>query len=168
VPSAIPTVTSSSTVDSITQTSATLNGAVTVTGGVNATEHGFNYGTTTDLSAAVGTTTGGALSGAASFTASLARDISSLVCGTTYYFRAYAVNTAGTGYGSIQSFSTAACDVPAVPAAESAPAQHSVSYSGSSSSGFYSWLVLANPLIQRTPAPTAPSPSVVKEFVMVQ
>ena len=33
----------------------------------------------------------------------------SLSCGTKYYYQAYATNSAGTGYGSIASFTTAAC-----------------------------------------------------------
>ncbi|KKS11141.1 MAG: Fibronectin type III domain protein [Parcubacteria group bacterium GW2011_GWB1_41_5] len=104
-----PTVTTSATVDPIGQLSATLNGDITATGGQNATQHGFAYGTSATLVTVIATTTGGAFSGTGAFTSSSARSISSLSCGTTYYYRAYASNDYGTGYGTIQNFETLAC-----------------------------------------------------------
>ncbi|MDE1875133.1 MAG: peptidoglycan-binding protein, partial [Patescibacteria group bacterium] len=47
--------------------------------------------------------------GAQSGTASFSTSVSSLTCNTTYYVRSYATNLGGTGYGSIQSFTTSAC-----------------------------------------------------------
>ncbi|HEU5114832.1 MAG TPA: peptidoglycan-binding protein, partial [Candidatus Paceibacterota bacterium] len=111
---ASPTVTTSAA-SSLAQTSATLNGSITATGGADATQSGFAYGTTSDLSAVIATSTLGAQTGAASFSSS----VSSLTCNTTYYARAYATNGTGTGYGSIVSFTTSACSVAA---AASAPA----------------------------------------------
>jgi len=104
-----PTVTTSATVASITPGSATLNGSITATGGVNATAHGFSYGTVTNLSPAIATTTGGAFTGTGAFTSASARNLSSLSCGTSYYYRAYATNSVGTGYGTIVSFTTGSC-----------------------------------------------------------
>ncbi len=86
----------------IADVSATLNGSISDTGGSDATQHGFAYGTTPDLSTVIATTTIGAKSGAGSFSGSVA----GLEPGTTYYVRAYATNSAGTGYGSIVSFVT--------------------------------------------------------------
>jgi len=87
----------------ITSTGATLNGAITNTGGADATQSGFAYSTSANLTTGVSTSTLGAQSGTASFNSSLA----TLTANTTYYFRAYATNSAGTSYGSIQSFTTA-------------------------------------------------------------
>jgi hypothetical protein len=88
-----------------------LGGSITSTGGYDANQHGFVYGNNSDFSSVVGTTTGGSFSGTGSFVASQAISLSSLVCGTTYYYRAYATNDVGTDYGSTSSFSTSACPV---------------------------------------------------------
>jgi hypothetical protein len=101
----VPTVTTSAA-SSIDQTIATLNGLIDSVGGENATEHGFAYGTASDLSTVIATSTLGAHS-----TGAFTENITGLTCNTTYYSRAYATNTAGTGYGSIVSFSTSACPV---------------------------------------------------------
>lgn len=95
---------STSAASSVTSSSGTLNGSITATGGANATQSGFAYSITANLTSGVSTTTLGAQTGTASFSSS----VSSLSANTTYYFRAYATNSAGTGYGSIQSFTTAA------------------------------------------------------------
>jgi hypothetical protein len=104
-----PTLTTASA-SSLSTTGATLNGEITDTGVTveagagNVDEHGFAYGTASNLSTTIATSTLGAL-GETTFNQS----ISGLTCGTTYYYRAYARNSAGTGYGSIQSFDTSAC-----------------------------------------------------------
>ena len=134
-----PTVTTSITVDSITQTSATLNGNITGNGGSDTTEHGFAWGTSATLTSGTATTTGGAFSGTGAFTSNLARNLSSLSCGTTYYFRAYAINTVGTGYGIIQSFNTSSCNTaPGAPTGVSAVAgngQVTVSFTAPADTG---------------------------------
>ncbi|HTK33276.1 MAG TPA: peptidoglycan-binding domain-containing protein [Candidatus Paceibacterota bacterium] len=103
-----PTVTTQSAT-SISTSSATLNGNITATGGADATQHGFAYGTVSDLSTVIATTTLGSQVGTGAFSYST----TTLVCGTTYYFRPYATNSAGTGYGSVTSFTASAC--PAAP-----------------------------------------------------
>lgn len=85
-----------------TDTTATLAGAITVTGGSNATQSGIAYGTSSTLATTIATTTLGAQTGTASFSSS----VTGLTGSTTYYFRAYATNTGGTGYGLIQTFTT--------------------------------------------------------------
>ena len=97
-----PTVTASST--ATTTTTATLNAMITDIGGENATARGFNYGTTAAYGA---TTTDSGSYGTGPFTTSL----SGLTCNTTYYTRAYATNTTGTGYSSGNTFTTASCPV---------------------------------------------------------
>jgi len=87
---------------SIDYDSATLNGSIDITGGENATQHGFAYGTDSALSTVIATTTLGAYSGTGTFN----ETINSFDPSTTYYFRAYATNGGGTGYGSILNFTT--------------------------------------------------------------
>lgn len=99
----IPTLTTAAA-SSVSDTSTTLNGSIDTLGGENATDRGFEWG----LTNAYGTTTTEPGShSAGSFTSSL----SSLTCATPYHFRAYAVNSAGTGYGSDQTFTTSLCPV---------------------------------------------------------
>jgi peptidoglycan hydrolase-like protein with peptidoglycan-binding domain len=102
----IPTITTSPA-SSVTTTGATLNAEITATGGVDAIESGFTYGTASDLSTTMATSTLGAQTGTATFDEA----ITGLTCATTYYYRAYATNSAGTGYGSIVDFTTSACPV---------------------------------------------------------
>ena len=99
-----PTVTTQSA-SSVTATSATLNGNITATGGANPTVRGFAWGTNSSLSdgdTATTTDTAGQPFSAGSFTGSL----SSLSGSTAYYFRPYATNSAGTSFGTIQTFTT--------------------------------------------------------------
>ncbi len=99
-PAVAPTV-STAAPGSVTTTSAVLGGNVTADGGDNVTERGVVYSTsnntptTADAKATNGT-------GIGTFSAT----ISTLMPGTTYYVRAYAVNSAGTSYGSSISFTT--------------------------------------------------------------
>ena len=82
-----------------------MNGDITATGGDNATDRGFAYGTDSTLATVIATTTESGSFGTGTFTFAA----SSLTCNTTYYNRAYATNPNGTGYGTISSFSTSAC-----------------------------------------------------------
>ena len=80
--------------------SAMLHG--TKTGGDNATQHGFAYSTDSSLSSSVTTTTLGVLNSNSSFS----NFITGLSSDETYFFRAYATNNGGTGYGTIKGFLT--------------------------------------------------------------
>ncbi|MEK7184701.1 MAG: hypothetical protein AAB683_01010, partial [Patescibacteria group bacterium] len=90
---------------SITTTGAVLNASITDTGGSNATATGFVYSTESDFISPIATTTEGAFSG----TGSISSSVTSLTCASTYYFRPYTTNSAGTAYGSSLNFSTSAC-----------------------------------------------------------
>ncbi len=82
----------------INGSSGNLNG--TKTGGDDATQHGFAWGTNSGLNGGdTATTTLGAKTSNSPFTSTV-----SLSNNTTYYFRAYGTNAAGTGYGIIRSF----------------------------------------------------------------
>lgn len=83
-----------------TATSITCTGNVTGDGGVTVTERGFCYSTSqypvnTGSHVAIGTGTG-----------EFSGSIIGLTINTTYYVRAYAVNSLGVGYSEQQSFTT--------------------------------------------------------------
>ncbi len=93
-----PTVTTNFAVPGFN--AASIHG--TKTGGNNATQHGFAYSTDSALSTGVSTTTLGTLDGNHAFSSF----ITGLSSDQTYYYRAYATNSSGTGFGSIKSFAT--------------------------------------------------------------
>jgi hypothetical protein len=86
----------------ITQTSALVAGAVTSDAGAAVTVRGFCYSTGNNPQISNDTVQVGA--GLGTFSAILRN----LNAGSTYYFRAFAVNTGGVGYGLEQSFQTPA------------------------------------------------------------
>ena len=104
-----PTVTTNSA-SSISVGTATLNGNITATGGANATIEGFASSTNSALSSGVATSSVSGSFGTGTFTGSMG----GLTGNTTYYFRAYATNSGGTGYGSILNFLTLP-DIPGTP-----------------------------------------------------
>ena len=97
----VPTVTTSQ-VTNIQQTSATGGGNVTNSGGANVTERGICWGTSHNP------TTSGSHASNGTGTGSYTVNMSGLSPGTTYYVRAYAINSQGTAYGSEVTFTTAA------------------------------------------------------------
>ena len=97
---AVPTV-STNQVINITQTSATGGGKVTSDGGASVTERGVCWSTshnptTADSHANSGTAGMGPFS----------VNMNGLTANTTYYVRAYAINSTGTSYGNEVSFTT--------------------------------------------------------------
>ncbi len=90
------------TVTGITYNSASSGGNITSSGGANVTARGVCWNTSANPTTANSKTTDG--SGTGSFTSA----ITGLLPGTTYHLRAYATNSAGTGYGSDVNFVTAA------------------------------------------------------------
>jgi hypothetical protein len=93
----LPSVTTA-TATGVTSTGATLGGNVTNDGNATVTERGVVYATTqtpttSNTKVPLGTGTG-------SFTT----NITGLTSGTTYYVRAYAINSQGTTYGSQEVF----------------------------------------------------------------
>jgi hypothetical protein len=99
---AAPTVTNSTGASNITSTSARLNGELTSTGGTTTTVHicwGDNDGGTGiwDHDENLGVKSTGAFY----------FDASGLTNGTTYYYRCYATNSAGTSWAASSSFFTA-------------------------------------------------------------
>jgi hypothetical protein len=81
-------------------TTASSGGNITYNGGSSVTARGVCWSTTTAPTVSNSKTSDG--TGIGSFTSSIA----ALTPGTTYYIRAYATNTTGTGYGNELSFQT--------------------------------------------------------------
>ena len=87
----------------VTADGATCAGTVTSDGNGTISAYGITYSTTDGFDGATGTpVAGGAMDGAGDFSAIL----TGLTDNTTYYYRAYATNEAGTTYGDIASFTT--------------------------------------------------------------
>ncbi len=86
----------------LTATTATLNGTITGTGGTDVTVRGFAYGTDSTFVTVIATTTDTA--GQPFSTGAFTHNLTGLTCGIAYYVRAYATNTAGTGFGFDEAF----------------------------------------------------------------
>ena len=95
----IPTVTTIEATQ-ITETTAVTGGYVTSDGGASVTERGVVYSTSRNPTTSSNKVKNG--SGTGSFTCNL----TGLQENTTYYVRAYAVNSKGTAYGTEVSFTT--------------------------------------------------------------
>ncbi len=95
-------VLTTTTASAVTSSSATSGGNITSDGGTSVTARGVCWSTSQNPTTANSKTSNG--TGTGSFTSS----ITGLSPGTTYYVRAYATNSAGTGYGDQVSFTTAA------------------------------------------------------------
>jgi uncharacterized protein (TIGR02145 family) len=83
-----------------TSTSASTGGSISATGGSSVTQRGVCWSTAQNPTTANSITNNG--NGTGSFTSNL----TGLTANTTYYARAYAINSAGTAYGNQQSFTT--------------------------------------------------------------
>ena len=104
-----PSVTTNSISPGVT--SAALSGQITATGGALSSTVGFAWGTSSTLqsSGVFATTSTSGSFGVSTFT----QAVSGLISGTTYYYRAYATNTNGTGYGNILNFTAGSNTTPA-------------------------------------------------------
>ena len=106
------TTTNSLNASNITQSSVLLTN--TIISGSGVTVRGFEYGLTNLLGSKT-TVVGIDLSG-------ISRQyINVLLCNRTYYFRPFATNSYGTGYGEIQSFTTKLCSIVATSTASASP-----------------------------------------------
>jgi len=126
----IPTV-ETRPASSISQTAAFLNGRVVNDGGSTILERRFDWGTTS--SCADGWTASVGVSGDY-----FAFYLTGLNPGTTYYFRAWAKNSAGWGHGSVLSFTTSQAADTTKPTVNSLSVSPSSVILGSSFSIYYS------------------------------
>ena len=99
---AVPPTVTTTAASGITSTTATSGGNVTSSGGSSVTARGVCWATTANPTTSNSHTSDG--TGTGTFTSSL----TGLAPGTTYHVRAYATNSAGTGYGSDLNFTTLA------------------------------------------------------------
>ncbi|MCB9425859.1 MAG: hypothetical protein H6584_02350 [Flavobacteriales bacterium] len=100
--SSVPTLAATTAATSITTTTATSGGNVTSDGGAAVTERGIVYATTANP------TTGNTKVQSGSGTGSFTSNMTGLSPNTTYYVRAYAINSVGPAYGAQISFTTSA------------------------------------------------------------
>jgi len=98
-PVVVPTLTTTAAI-AITLTTATAGGNITADGGGAVTARGTCWAITANPTVANSKTSDA--TGTAVFTSNL----TGLLPGTTYHIRAYATNSAGTGYGNQLSFTT--------------------------------------------------------------
>ena len=99
-------VTTSAT--NVTYTSASVGGEVRSDGGTTVTERGVVYSTSSKP------TTSNSKKRSGSGTGAYSVELSDLSEGTTYYVRAYAINSKGTAYGEQVSFTTKGYSLPTV------------------------------------------------------
>jgi hypothetical protein len=113
----------------ITQSTATSGGNVTSAGGASVTARGVCWSTSASPTTANSKTANG--SGTGEFTSS----ISGLMVGTTYYVRAYAINSAGTAYGNETSFTTNVATVPVLTTSAASTITQTTATSGGNVTG---------------------------------
>jgi len=106
-PLAVPKI-STTVASSITRNTASSGGSITDNGGAAVTARGVCWNTSPNPTTANSYTSDGA--GTGSYTSLL----TGLTAYTTYYYRAYAVNSYGTAYGEEYSFTTLAPVLPTV------------------------------------------------------
>ena len=103
----VPSVTTNA-VSNISYTTATSGGNVTNDGGTPVTARGVCWSTSQNPTISDSHTTNG------SGTGSFISNITGLTQNTTYYVRAYATNSTGTGYGNQVSFTTLQLTIPSI------------------------------------------------------
>jgi len=109
----IPTI-ATTIASSVTSSAATSGGNITNEGGAAVTARGVCWSTSANPTITLATKTSNG-SGPGTFTS----NITGLTAGTTYHVRAWATNSAGTGYGSEITFTTNAIPSPVANAATS-------------------------------------------------
>jgi uncharacterized protein (TIGR02145 family) len=95
-----PPVVSTASITDITRTTAVSGGNITNDGGAAVTSKGICWNTTGNPSVSDSKTNDGAGSGI------FASNLTQLQAGTLYHVRAYAINSAGTGYGAELTFTS--------------------------------------------------------------
>ena len=125
--SAAPSITTLS-VSTYTATTADMGGNVTADNGIAVTERGVVY-SSTDNTPSIGEAVTQVANG--SGTGSFSETVFGLVASTTYYVRAYAINSGGTSYGALVSFTTRAAAPTATTLAASSISSTTATLNGS-------------------------------------
>ncbi len=100
-----PTVTDSAATN-VVPNAATGNGNVTSDGGASITERGFVHSITSVNADPLIAGTGVTKTIIAGTTGAYTGQLASLIKSTGYSYKAYATNSKGTGYGTVQTFTT--------------------------------------------------------------
>ena len=100
-----PTVTTT-TASSVTSTSVLLAGNISTDGGASVTERGYVYSITAYNSNPLINGTGVFKGTDGTGTGAFTETITDLIAGTSYSYKAYATNSSGTSYGTLQTFTT--------------------------------------------------------------
>jgi len=108
-PAIIATVSSTTGISSVTLNSAIGGGTISSDGGASVTVRGVCWSSTTSTPTIANSRT---LDGTG--TGTFSSSLTGLISSTTYYYRAYATNSAGTSYGNTQSFITVAITAPII------------------------------------------------------
>ena len=123
-PLAAPTVTTTAPATAITSTGATVAGNISSLGNPTASSsYGFVYSSSASTAAALVLAGAGVSSAEVGTTGaalgSYSTALAGLTASTVYYYRAYVTNAAGTGYGTVETFTTAA--TPSTPSLTTTP-----------------------------------------------
>ena len=97
----VPVLTTTA-ITNLTHNAATSGGTITANGGDPITASGICWSKTNNTPTLTDSKTSGTTA-----TGSFSADMTGLEANTTYYVRAYATNTVGTGYGNVITFTTA-------------------------------------------------------------
>ncbi len=103
----IPLVTTTSVIGNVTASSAQSGGVVTSAGNGVVTANGVCYSSTNKTPTTADSKTSDAI-GTGGVVSNFISNLTGLTANTIYYVRAYAINSAGAGYGSVVQFTTAA------------------------------------------------------------
>ena len=144
----IPPVVLTGQVRHIDDYSVAITAEVTTDGNAQVSERGIVYGTAPNLTAANDKVTGG--TGTGPFEVTLAN----LSPGTSYYFKAYAINSAGTAYGTESTFSMSALLPQVTTANITAIGMNAASSGGEVTSDGGSPVILRGVCWSKNPSPT--------------
>ncbi|MCR8560942.1 hypothetical protein KXD93_25010 [Mucilaginibacter sp. BJC16-A38] len=106
--SALPTITTVGLIINLTSTTAQSGGTITSIGGSYITEIGVCYSSTNKAPNTLDNKVTTTLTSTATIPVTYATDLTGLTANTTYYVRAYAINSGGIAYGNAVTFTTVA------------------------------------------------------------
>lgn len=104
----IPTVTTTSVIVNLTATAAQSGGVILSAGNATIAHNGVCYSSSNQTPTTADSKTSDSVYNPGTSITSFISKLTGLTAGTKYYLRAYATNSAGTGYGGVITFTTLA------------------------------------------------------------